>query len=328
LKKLILMTFLLIHMFFQVYPDESVVTVLDFQTNNISVNDMKIIVSLLSASLFDTGKYTVIDRSQRDTILNELKFSLSGCSDESCQLEAGKMLSAELIVVGDLAMVGTRYILNGRILVTETGATAKTARGIYENLDELVDDIPDFAHRLSGKIEELSEESLRNENSDENDKLEEIISDTFDNSPGAPEKEVWWKKFPPEGDLLSWSTFGAGIVLSSIGAYFLIDGLNFKSETMDPSYDLYKNIDIVDFGGLTSSEYYDQLWNYYSENLDEFQKKMIIGGTVTLVGAVAISLSTLFFKKYNFEHNSNTAFFILPGSPGLTHAGFSIRVRY
>ena len=38
-----------------------------------------------------------IEVSQRDNILKEMEFSLSGCSDESCMLEVGKMLSAESI---------------------------------------------------------------------------------------------------------------------------------------------------------------------------------------------------------------------------------------
>ena len=76
--------------------EKPIITVLDFSVNNISENDMRSIISFLSAALFDTGEVTVIDASQRDTILAELSFSASGCSDESCQLEIGKLLSAEI----------------------------------------------------------------------------------------------------------------------------------------------------------------------------------------------------------------------------------------
>ena len=57
------------------------------------------IISLLSSALFKTDVYTVIDVSQRQTILEELNFPMSGCTGESYLLEVGKLLSAEAIVV-------------------------------------------------------------------------------------------------------------------------------------------------------------------------------------------------------------------------------------
>jgi len=124
------------------------ITVLDFKTNNISEGDMQSIISFLSAELFDIGIYTVIDSSQRDTILKELKFSMSGCTDESCQLEIGRMLSAEMIVVGDLGQIGSRFILTAKILETETSKTLGIAKGIYPDIDALLDDMNSFALKL------------------------------------------------------------------------------------------------------------------------------------------------------------------------------------
>ena len=103
------------------------ITVLDFKVNNVSQGDMQSIVSFLSASLFGTRLYTVIDSSQRDAILKELEFSSADCTDEACQLEIGKLLSAELIVIGDIGKVGSRYMLTAKVLETETSRTVSTA---------------------------------------------------------------------------------------------------------------------------------------------------------------------------------------------------------
>ena len=50
--------------------------------------------------------------AQRETVLKELEFSMSGCTDESCMLEVGKMLSAELIVGGSISQLGSKIVLS------------------------------------------------------------------------------------------------------------------------------------------------------------------------------------------------------------------------
>ena len=64
---------------------------------------------------------------------------MSGCSDDSCALEIGKMLSAELIVTGNLSKVGSRYLMSVKMLETETSRTMGTANGKFTDLDELID---------------------------------------------------------------------------------------------------------------------------------------------------------------------------------------------
>jgi hypothetical protein len=111
---------------------------------------MRSIISLLSSALFQTQKFTVIDVSERERLLQELEFSMSDCTDESCLLEVGRMLSAEGIVVGNLGKVGNRYILSAKLLETETAKTLNTADGFYDDLDALVDDIYILANKLAG----------------------------------------------------------------------------------------------------------------------------------------------------------------------------------
>ena len=88
--------------------EKPTITVLDFQINNVSQGDMRSIISLLTSALSQSGQYRVIDVSQRETILKELEFSASDCTDEACQLEIGRLLSAEMIGVGNLGKVGSR----------------------------------------------------------------------------------------------------------------------------------------------------------------------------------------------------------------------------
>ena len=126
-----------------------VITVLDLTVSEVSQAEMKMIIGLMSSSLFQTGFFTVIDVSQRETVLKELQFSMSGCTDESCMLEIGKMLAAEGIVVGSIGRVGTKYVLSVKLLETESGKTLSTADGIYKDLDALLDGTFALAAKLA-----------------------------------------------------------------------------------------------------------------------------------------------------------------------------------
>ncbi len=75
---------------------------------------------------------------QRDNILEELQFSGSGCTDESCQLEIGKMLQANKMIVGSMGAVGNLQILNVKLVDVETGETLKSASKEYANMDEML----------------------------------------------------------------------------------------------------------------------------------------------------------------------------------------------
>lgn len=125
--------------------------VLDFNTEAVSKTEMSAIVEFLSNELFRTDKYIVIDVSQRETILQEMEFSMQGCSDDSCALEIGKMLSAELIVVGTLSKIGSRYLMSAKMLETETSRTVGTANGKYTDLDEMIDGLEKIAYSLAGQ---------------------------------------------------------------------------------------------------------------------------------------------------------------------------------
>ena len=129
--------------------DRQSLAVLDFAKEGVSDQEMRSILSLLVSSLFRTKQYDVIDVAQRDALLKEIEFSASDCTDQSCQIEMGKMLSAEYIVVGSLGKVGSNWILSAKLLETDSARTASTADGVYKSLDALVNGIPNLVRQLT-----------------------------------------------------------------------------------------------------------------------------------------------------------------------------------
>jgi len=125
------------------------VAVLDFRVENMAAADGKLIVDLLSSALIGTRRFRVLDRSQQESILKEIEFSLSDCVDERCQLQVGRMLSADKIVVGSLGRVGGRYILNAKLLQVQTGEALGSSYQVFPSLDALVDGCEQVAIALS-----------------------------------------------------------------------------------------------------------------------------------------------------------------------------------
>jgi tetratricopeptide (TPR) repeat protein len=125
------------------------VAVLDFRVENLPAADGKLIVDLLSSALIGTRRFRVLDRGQQENILKEIEFSYSGCVDERCQLQIGRMLAAEKIVVGSLGRVGGRYILNVRLLQVESGEALASSYQVFASLEDLVDGCPAVAFALS-----------------------------------------------------------------------------------------------------------------------------------------------------------------------------------
>lgn len=292
-KVSIVISFLLLASASSIYSqeeDKPIITVLDLITEDISKSEMGVIINRLSSALFQTGKYTVIDVSQREQILKEMEFSLSGCSDESCMLEVGKMLSAEAIVVGNLGRIGDRIAVSVKMLETETGKTLSTADETYNDINTLVDGIPLLAAKLAG----LRENTF-------------TITDE--------EK----KEAPAVRNILAWSSLGAGVVSAGLGAYFLAVALpliNAYNDALD-AYTAAVAGDDFDTLRTARDDAYTAAVGANAEG------KLTAGTLLTGAGVVLGGLSALFF--FLPEPNPDTKVALLPVPGGIA---LSYKVRY
>ena len=124
------------------------ISVLDFKASDISQAEVELFVDFMTSHIVETGRYRVLDRSQRQAILQEIEFSASDCTDESCQLEIGRLLAANQIIVGSLGRIGGQYILNIKLLDVQTGEAIDSASKVYTSIDDLVNDSKRLTYRL------------------------------------------------------------------------------------------------------------------------------------------------------------------------------------
>lgn len=110
-------------------------------------------------SLAETRYFTLMARSDMETILKEQKFQRSdNCDDTGCLVEMGKILSVRRMIGGSIGNVGEQAVFTARMVDVETGeilATSKTAgvrdsaamlKMIEEGCEALCND---YAERMS-----------------------------------------------------------------------------------------------------------------------------------------------------------------------------------
>jgi len=73
---------------------------LSFTTNNVPRKYERIVKDMFEISLYKTGSVKILERQQMNMILEEQGLQMSGCIDNSCAVEIGKILSADFIAYG------------------------------------------------------------------------------------------------------------------------------------------------------------------------------------------------------------------------------------
>ncbi len=80
-----------------------------------------------SAALLQSNVYQILERAQMDAILQEQGFQQSGACDEAnCQVQIGKLLSVDKLILGSLSLFDDIYVLNTSLVDVESGAVERS----------------------------------------------------------------------------------------------------------------------------------------------------------------------------------------------------------
>lgn len=130
----------------------------DLRGSGVDPATQQMISERLRLELFRSGYYKVMERSQMDAILKEQKLSLSGlCDDNSCDIELGRILSVEKLVVGHVGKIDSLFLLSIRLIDIETAEVVSVADVDVEgSLQKLFSvGIPALVNELMG-VQEVS----------------------------------------------------------------------------------------------------------------------------------------------------------------------------
>jgi|GEM_PF-6096476 len=84
------------------------IAVLALEAKNIPAVYADIVRDILEVNLHKQGNFAVLERSQINLIMKEQKTTLNQCSETQCAVDYGKVLSADLVVVGSISRL-TEY---------------------------------------------------------------------------------------------------------------------------------------------------------------------------------------------------------------------------
>ena len=101
------------------------IAVMPFNHIGVSKNDTKVVTGLFETGLVKTNSFNVIEQEQINEILSVQAFTLTGCTDDACAIEFGKILAAEQVVLGVLSTIGGKFVLNVKIIDVELGSNIR-----------------------------------------------------------------------------------------------------------------------------------------------------------------------------------------------------------
>ena len=103
-------------------PGEMInVAVAEFTGKNVSQADASIVGDFLRTELVNTGLFNVMDRNNMDSVLAEQKFQNSGCTEQQCAVEMGKLLNVQQMLVGSLSKLLDIYYITVNVVDVKTG---------------------------------------------------------------------------------------------------------------------------------------------------------------------------------------------------------------
>jgi TolB-like protein len=118
------------------------------------------VTNIIRSDLVDTGLFNVVERNQMKEIMKEQELQMTGCTDQACAVEVGKLLSARKILIGEITKLGKSYLITTRIVDVERGVAEYSSRE-KANSDEMLDKAASsLARKLVGRITGKTESQI------------------------------------------------------------------------------------------------------------------------------------------------------------------------
>ncbi len=159
-------TFLIMSIYSVLRAEEKLrIVVLNFDAKNTYTGYGELVREKLEASLYKTDQFDILERNEMQIILKEQGLQMSGCVEDSCFVELGKILSADIAAYGSIIKLKKYNITlkivdvkKSRILFIDT-STAGSEEEIQTEVETLANKM---AFKLTGRqIKKAGDSSTR-----------------------------------------------------------------------------------------------------------------------------------------------------------------------
>jgi hypothetical protein len=112
--------FFFVFMIFLLQPDlfsesKKNLAIFSFKANNTPASFEPILKDMFEVALYKTKYFKILERAQINMILQEHGLQLNGCTDQSCAVEFGKILSADFAAYGSISKLD-KYNINFKVI--------------------------------------------------------------------------------------------------------------------------------------------------------------------------------------------------------------------
>ena len=136
---------LILSMFVTLSVSAQTVAVFDFDCDDFAFYDkVSTMTDLLCHQLVQDGNVTLVERKNLDKVKDEMKFQMEGWTDAATVKQAGKMLNADCIIVGSVAVLGCPLYITARMIEVETGKILHSAKMSLDVWSDYEKQLPKF----------------------------------------------------------------------------------------------------------------------------------------------------------------------------------------
>lgn len=125
--------------------------IMNLQAQGIDPGTANLISDIMATEIKNTGHFRLIERSQMESILKEQSAQVSGlttCTEASCAVELGKLLNVEYLMIGTVGNLGSKIVVNLRLVNVETAEIAYAEKVTSSSLETIDVNIAQFAAGL------------------------------------------------------------------------------------------------------------------------------------------------------------------------------------
>lgn len=116
-----------------------VIAVNNFDGKGVEQSDADLITEQIRSQIISQRRVSVMERSMMDQILKEQGFSQSGsCDGAECQVQVGRILGVNNLVVGSIGRIGRIYMVNAKLVDVSTG---EVLQSITETCEGSIEDV-------------------------------------------------------------------------------------------------------------------------------------------------------------------------------------------
>ncbi|MFA5858072.1 MAG: CsgG/HfaB family protein [Elusimicrobiota bacterium] len=108
--------------------DKPNIAIAEFAARNVSEVDAVAISDIIRIELVRINQFNIIERKNMESILKEQMFQLQGCTDQECAVKMGRILNANLMVIGTVFKIEQIYHITADIINVETGKIERSER--------------------------------------------------------------------------------------------------------------------------------------------------------------------------------------------------------